>query len=97
MPGSDPAVEAARRTMEKQFGRVWANPSYHMTVRTDAAREALAPIRAELAEAIQVARSGTIGSPPHIDGVTKDEALDIMGASLIAVAPLIYSEEELDV
>ncbi|QEM41481.1 hypothetical protein SEA_FORZA_12 [Gordonia phage Forza] len=37
----DPAVEAARRAMQKQFGRSWIQPSYQLDVRTDAAREAL--------------------------------------------------------
>jgi len=60
-----------------------------------AAREALVPLRESLANAIQVATSGTTGSPPNIDGVTEREALDIMSEALINAARFIYPSEDL--
>lgn len=103
---SDPAAEAARRTMEKQFGRVWANPSYHMTVRTAAAREALVPLR-ELHRSVRHPKFEDWSDedfntlPAHLRAPVCAECIHpVSGTNTTwpcATARLVYSEEELDV
>lgn len=89
---SDPAEEAAKRACGPHGVSPYVGPGrYAMR----GAREALAPLREMLSEAIQVARSGTVGSPPHVDGVTESEALDIMAEALIAAGKYLYPAEEL--
>ncbi|WP_175401202.1 hypothetical protein [Gordonia sp. UCD-TK1] len=81
---SDPAEAAAEKVCER-----FVDPRDRI-VALAAAREALKPLREMLSEAIQVARSGTVGSPPHVDGVTESEALDIMATALIAADKYLY-------
>ncbi|UCZ88624.1 hypothetical protein [Gordonia sp. WA4-43] len=50
-------------------------------------------LRAVLANAIQAARSGTTGTPPNVDGLTTDEALNIMGHGLIEADNLLRADE----
>ncbi|UYL87908.1 hypothetical protein SEA_MALISHA_79 [Gordonia phage Malisha] len=91
---ADPAIAAAQRAWAAAEQPFIPTMSLEQAA-IAAAREALAPLREMLSEAIQVARSGTVGSPPHVDGVTESEALDIMATALIAADKYLYPAEEL--
>lgn len=59
----------------------------------NAANDDRQQLRAVLADAIQAARSGTTGTPPNVDGLTTDEALNIMGHGLIEADNLLRADE----
>ncbi|QFP96672.1 hypothetical protein PP512_gp57 [Gordonia phage Denise] len=91
---SDPAIDAAKRAMQNQFGHSWSDPSYTLKVRADAAREALAPARdwferenARLAVDAAHFRRWDLGAEL---AVIRSEQ-----AALRALAPLLYSSDEL--
>lgn len=50
-------------------------------------------VRGQLRDAVQVARNGTVGSPPCVDGVTEAEALEIMAGALVGAARVLEEAE----
>lgn len=89
---SDPAAEAAHRQLVNQFGiwekdRTYPNgePYYMVRTRTEAAREALKPIRAVLDKLAE----DTI---PPCDFATQ---VELFAKAINDLSPLVYSTEEL--
>ncbi|WP_367582334.1 hypothetical protein [Tsukamurella tyrosinosolvens] len=82
--------------LTRRSGHPWleitATGGLHFRTQEEAEAAGLVPLepqrdRAELlAEAVQVARTGTVGQPPNVEGVTVEEAADIMACALLAGA-----------
>ncbi|QDF17175.1 hypothetical protein JZX82_gp80 [Gordonia phage William] len=85
---TDPAIAAAQRQLRAQFGKDWPldDDAYTVRVRTEAAREALAPLR-------------ELHHREDLTWTSCSECLDPDGAPELwpcSTARLIYTTEELE-